>query len=74
MAYDVVYIDHGNIGSAKNYVLLKNKVPHAFKLNDRPIKTYKVWYVSSYTDINNFDFTWTPHIYKNNFNHFSIKF
>jgi hypothetical protein len=69
VAYDVVYIDHGNIGSAKNYVLLKNKVPHAFKLNDRPIKTSKVWYVSSYTDINNFDFTWTPHIYKKNFNH-----
>jgi len=72
MAYDVVYIDHGNYDADKNYVLLKEKVPHAFKLNEQPIKTSKAWHISSYANITNFDFTWTPNIHKQSFNHCAV--
>ena len=68
MAYDVLYIDHGNLESNNNFETLKQKVPYAVKQQEQ-IKTNPFWTVSSFADTSNFDFTWKPHIYEKNFKH-----
>ena len=68
MAYDVLYIDHGNLESNKNFEQLKSKVPYAVKQVEQ-VKTDPYWTVSSFADTSNFNFGWQPHVYEKNFKH-----
>jgi hypothetical protein len=68
MAYDVLYIDHGNLDSHKNFQRLKHKVPYAVE-HETQIKTDPFWKVSSFADTTNFDFEWQPHVYEKHFRH-----
>jgi len=68
MAYDVLYIDHGNIGSKDTFAKLIKKVPHV--ITDKElVKTDPYWTVSSYSDIDYFDFEWHPHVHEKDFDH-----
>ena len=71
MAFDVLYIDHGNPDSLKNFAKLKNKVPFAVKENKK-IKTSPFWKVSSYANVDNFNFDWQPHIHEKNYKHCGV--
>jgi hypothetical protein len=71
MAYDVLYIDHGNPDSQKNFKLLLDKIPYT--LTERKhIKTDPFWEVSSYADTTDFDFSWTPNVHEKEFKHCGV--
>ena len=59
MAYDVLYIDHGNPDAKTNYNKLISKAPHTVT-NKTQIKTNPYWQVSSHADVTDFDFDWQP--------------
>ncbi len=71
MAYDVLYIDHGNPGADQNYLKLKEKVPHVV-FNKMHVKTNPYWEVSSHADTSNFDFSWMPDTHLENYDHYGI--
>ena len=50
MAYDVLFVDHGNPGSNKTFQQLKEKIPYVVQA-EQQIKTSPYWRVSSYADI-----------------------
>ena len=59
MAYDVLYIDHGNPDAKTNYNKLISKAPHTVT-DKTQIKTNPYWQVSSHADVTDFDFDWQP--------------
>ena len=71
MAYDVLYIDHGNPEADQNYLKLKEKVPHVV-FNKMHVKTNPYWQVSSHADTSNFDFSWMPDTHLENYDHYGI--
>lgn len=68
MAYDVLFVDHGNPGSDKTYQQLKTQVPYAVK-DTQQIKTSPYWRVSSYAQTENFNFDWEPNVHEKHFTH-----
>jgi hypothetical protein len=71
MAYDVLFVDHGNPGSDKTFQQLKNKIPYAVQ-DQQQIKTSPYWRVSSYADTKNFDFAWQPNVHEKHFTHCGV--
>ena len=66
MAYDVLFVDHGNPGSDKTYQQLKTQVPYAVK-DAQQIKTSPYLQVSSYAQTEDFDFAWEPNVHEKHF-------
>ena len=71
MAYDVLFVDHGNPGSQQRFQQLKTQVPYAVQTQQQ-VKTSPYWRVSSYTQTDNFDFEWVPNIHEKHFNHCGV--
>ena len=71
MAYDVLFVDHGNPGSNTTFKQLKNKAPYTV-VDRKHVKTNPYWLVSSYADVDNFDFTYTPNVHELNFTHCGV--
>jgi len=71
MAYDVLFVDHGNPGSDKKYHNLKQHIPYAVD-NINQIKTSPYWQVSSYTDIDKFNFDWEPNPHEKHYKHCGV--
>ena len=71
MAYDVLFVDHGNLGSNDNLHKLKQKIPYAVE-HRRQIKTSPYWKVSSYAEVDDFDFTWEPNVHEKHFTHCGV--
>ena len=71
MAYDVLFVDHGNPGSNKTFQQLKEKIPYVVQA-EQQIKTSPYWRVSSYADIQYFDFDWQPNVHEKHFKHCGI--
>ena len=69
MAYDVLYIDHGNPEAKQNYKELKRKAPHTVDKKEN-IKTNPYWQVSSTADVNQFDFDWLPDTHLENYDQY----
>ena len=69
MAYDVLYIDHGNPEADANYLKLKEKVPHVVN-NKKHVKTNPYWQVSSHADTTNFNFSWLPDTHLEEYNQY----
>ncbi len=71
MAYDVLYIDHGNPDAKLNYSRLKTKAPQTVT-DKKQIKTNPYWEVSSHADTSNFDFNWMPDTHLENYDHYGV--
>ena len=71
MAYDVLFVDHGNPGSDQKFKKLKNIIPYAVQ-NTQHIKTSPYWCVSSYADVEHFDFAWEPSVHEKHYTHCGI--
>lgn len=71
MAYDVLFVDHGNPGSQKKFQQLKNIIPYAVQ-DSQHIKTSPFWRVSSYADVDSFNFAWEPHIHEKHYTHCGV--
>ena len=71
MAYDVLFVDHGNPGSHQRFQQLKTQVPYAVQTQQQ-VKTSPYWRVSSYADTKNFDFAWEPNVHEKHFTHCGV--
>ena len=71
MAYDVLYIDHGNPEAEINLQKLRQKVPHVVGKKEH-VKTEPYWQVSSLADTSSFDFSWLPDTHLEKYEQYGI--